>query len=40
MSFEWKAYCRDTRQLIDWECGVRNNDTICKAFSLVCAVSL
>jgi insertion element IS1 protein InsB len=23
----WKAYCRDTRQLIDWECGGRDNAT-------------
>jgi len=25
--WRWEAYCRDTNQLIDWECGGRNNAT-------------
>ena len=28
----WKAYCRDTRQLIDWECGGRDADTFAKLY--------
>ncbi len=28
----WKAYCRDTNQLIDWECGGRDNDTFSKLY--------
>jgi IS1 family transposase len=28
----WKAYCRDTRQLIDWECGGRDNATFSKLY--------
>ena len=28
----WKAYCRDTHQLIDWECGGRDNDTFAKLY--------
>jgi IS1 family transposase/transposase-like protein len=26
----WKAYCRNTNQLIDWECGRRDTDTFAK----------
>ena len=29
----WKAYCRDTGQLIDWECGGRDNDTFAKLYN-------
>ena len=28
----WKAYCRDTRQLIDWECGGRDSDTFSRLY--------
>jgi len=28
----WKAYCRDTGQLIDWECGKRDNTTFSKLY--------
>jgi IS1 family transposase len=28
----WKAYCRDTRQLIDWECGGRDNATFSRLY--------
>jgi IS1 family transposase len=28
----WKAYCRDTGQLIDWECGGRDNATFSKLY--------
>ena len=28
----WKAYCRNTRQLIDWECGGRDNATFSKLY--------
>ena len=24
----WKAYCRDTGQLVDWECGDRSSATL------------
>jgi hypothetical protein len=27
----WKTYCRDTGQLIDWECGNRDQDILFKA---------
>ena len=26
----WKAYCRDTGQLIDWECGNRDQSTLAR----------
>ncbi len=26
----WKAYCRDTGQLIDWECGDRDQGTLAR----------
>jgi IS1 family transposase len=29
----WKAYCRDTRQLIDWECGGRDSATFSKLYT-------
>ena len=28
----WKAYCRNTGQLIDWECGGRDNATFSKLY--------
>jgi len=28
----WKAYSRDTHQLIDWECGGRDNATFSKLY--------
>jgi len=28
----WKAYCRNTGQLIDWECGGRDNATFAKLY--------
>jgi IS1 family transposase len=28
----WKAYCRDTNQLIDWECGGRDNATFARLY--------
>ena len=28
----WKAYCRNTHQLIDWECGGRDNATFSKLY--------
>jgi IS1 family transposase len=28
----WKAYCRDTGELIDWECGGRDNATFEKLY--------
>ena len=28
----WKAYCRDTSQLIDWECGKRDKATFSKLY--------
>jgi len=28
----WKAYCRNTNQLIDWECGGRDNATFSKLY--------
>ena len=28
--WSWKAYCRDTGQLVDWECGNRDQDTLAK----------
>ena len=29
----WKAYCRTTRQLIDWECGTRGAETFEKMYN-------
>ena len=29
----WKAYCRTTKQLIDWECGTRGADTFQKMYN-------
>jgi IS1 family transposase len=31
----WKAYCRNTNQLIDWECGGRDTDTFAKLFDRI-----
>ena len=31
-SWMWKAYCRDTKQLIDWECGGRDNATFMRLY--------
>jgi len=28
----WKAYCRNTHQLIDWECGGRDNATFSRLY--------
>jgi IS1 family transposase/transposase-like protein len=28
----WKAFCRDTRQLIDWQCGRRDSATFSKLY--------
>ena len=28
----WKAYCRNTHQLIDWECGRRDNATFTRLY--------
>jgi IS1 family transposase len=28
----WKAFCRDTNQLIDWECGRRDNATFSRLY--------
>ena len=28
----WKAYCRTTKQLIDWECGTRDSETFTKLY--------
>jgi IS1 family transposase len=33
----WKAYCRDTRQLIDWECGRRDNATFRRLYERLSA---
>ena len=29
----WKAYCRTTKQLIDWECGTRGAETFPKMYN-------
>ena len=29
----WKAYCRNTNQLIDWECGGRDSDTFSRLYA-------
>ena len=28
----WKAFCRNTRQLIDWQCGKRDSNTFSKLY--------
>lgn len=28
----WKAFCRDTRELVDWECGERDSHTFSKLY--------
>ena len=28
----WKAYCRTTKRLIDWECGTRDSETFKKLY--------
>ena len=28
----WKAYCRTTKQLIDWECGARDSEMFRKMY--------
>jgi IS1 family transposase len=33
----WKAYCRNTHQLIDWECGGRDSDTFSKLYTRLTA---
>ena len=33
----WKAYCRNTRQLIDWECGGRDTDTFARLLDRIVA---
>lgn len=29
----WKAYCRTTKQLIDWECGDRSTQTLARLYN-------
>ena len=33
----WKAYCRNTNQLIDWECGERDTDALERLFERIVA---